>query len=204
MPRFGMTIVRWSGWRRWPWRHCWPGSSIGWAWVSDYGSPEDPEEFKALYAYSPYHNIKPGVAYPATLITTAEEISGSFAAGGPPMSIPNICRVAGTITPAIRFEVWLPEAYNGRFQAVGGGGLAGNISYPAMATAVSDGFASASTDTGHRANDSEWLGDPGRRRDYGYRAIHEMTVAAKAAIRTFVRMSIPRRTGAGMRSSSSR
>jgi prolyl oligopeptidase len=44
----------------------------GWAWTSDYGSPDKPEEFKALYAYSPYHNIKPGTAYPATMITTAD------------------------------------------------------------------------------------------------------------------------------------
>lgn len=46
--------------------------TIGWAWVSDYGSSEDPEMFKALYAYSPLHNLKPGTAYPATLITTAD------------------------------------------------------------------------------------------------------------------------------------
>jgi prolyl oligopeptidase len=46
--------------------------TIGWGWVSDYGSPDDPAEFKALYAYSPYHNIKPGRHYPATLITTAD------------------------------------------------------------------------------------------------------------------------------------
>jgi prolyl oligopeptidase len=46
--------------------------TIGWAWCSDYGSPDDPEEFKALYAYSPVHNLKPGTAYPATLITTAD------------------------------------------------------------------------------------------------------------------------------------
>ena len=44
----------------------------GWAWTSDYGSPDDPTEFKALYAYSPYHNLKPGTAYPATLVTTAD------------------------------------------------------------------------------------------------------------------------------------
>ena len=44
----------------------------GWAWTSDYGSPDDPAEFKALYAYSPLHNLKPGVAYPATLVTTAD------------------------------------------------------------------------------------------------------------------------------------
>ena len=46
--------------------------TIGWAWCSDYGSPEDAAEFKALYAYSPLHNLKPGTAYPATMITTAD------------------------------------------------------------------------------------------------------------------------------------
>jgi prolyl oligopeptidase len=46
--------------------------TIGWAWVDDYGSAEDPEQFKALYAYSPLHNIKPGTAYPATMATTAD------------------------------------------------------------------------------------------------------------------------------------
>jgi len=41
-------------------------------WVDDYGSADDPEEFKALLAYSPYHNIRPGVRYPPTLATTAD------------------------------------------------------------------------------------------------------------------------------------
>jgi prolyl oligopeptidase len=46
--------------------------TIGWAWVSDYGSSDNAEEFKALYAYSPLHNIKPGTKYPPTLVTTAD------------------------------------------------------------------------------------------------------------------------------------
>ncbi|MEO1349494.1 MAG: prolyl oligopeptidase family serine peptidase, partial [Cyanobacteria bacterium J06635_15] len=46
--------------------------TIGWAWESDYGSPQDPDQFKALYAYSPLHNLKPATPYPATLITTAD------------------------------------------------------------------------------------------------------------------------------------
>ncbi|HWG43326.1 MAG TPA: prolyl oligopeptidase family serine peptidase, partial [Gemmataceae bacterium] len=41
-------------------------------WVDDYGSSENAEEFKALYAYSPYHNLKKGTKYPATLVTTAD------------------------------------------------------------------------------------------------------------------------------------
>jgi len=46
--------------------------TIGWAWVSDFGSPDNPEEFTAIRAYLPLHNIKPGTRYPATLITTAD------------------------------------------------------------------------------------------------------------------------------------
>lgn len=46
--------------------------TIGWAWVSDYGSPENPEEFKVLNSYSPLHNVQSGRHYPATLITTGD------------------------------------------------------------------------------------------------------------------------------------
>lgn len=46
--------------------------TIGWAWVSDYGSSDEAEDFRALFAYSPLHNIKPGTSYPPTLITTAD------------------------------------------------------------------------------------------------------------------------------------
>ena len=46
--------------------------TIGWAWESDYGSPQDPEMFKVLYGYSPYHNIKSGVEYPSTMVTTGD------------------------------------------------------------------------------------------------------------------------------------
>ncbi len=46
--------------------------TVGWGWVVEYGSSDDPEQFKYLYAYSPLHNIKDGVCYPATLVTTAD------------------------------------------------------------------------------------------------------------------------------------
>lgn len=46
--------------------------TIGWAWTSDYGSSDDPKQFAYLRAYSPYHNLKPGTKYPATLVTTAD------------------------------------------------------------------------------------------------------------------------------------
>ena len=54
--------------------------TIGWAWVSDYGSPEDPELFETLLAYSPYHNLREGTAYPPTLVTTADHDDRVFPA----------------------------------------------------------------------------------------------------------------------------
>jgi len=46
--------------------------TIGWAWVSDYGSAHDPGQFQTLYCYSPLHNLKPGTRYPATLVVTGD------------------------------------------------------------------------------------------------------------------------------------
>jgi len=46
--------------------------TIGWGWVPEYGSPDDPEHFAWLYKYSPLHNLRPGTCYPPTLVTTAD------------------------------------------------------------------------------------------------------------------------------------
>jgi prolyl oligopeptidase len=46
--------------------------TIGWNWIADYGSADDADGFRYLYAYSPLHNLRDGVNYPATLITTAD------------------------------------------------------------------------------------------------------------------------------------
>jgi prolyl oligopeptidase len=54
--------------------------TIGWAWTSDYGSADDADEFRTLLAYSPYHNLRPGTAYPATFITTADHDDRVFPA----------------------------------------------------------------------------------------------------------------------------
>ncbi len=54
--------------------------TIGWAWVSEYGSSDNPEQFKYLIKYSPLHNIKKGVTYPATLVTTADHDDRVFPA----------------------------------------------------------------------------------------------------------------------------
>jgi prolyl oligopeptidase len=46
--------------------------TIGWAWVGDYGSSDNAEQFENLLKYSPLHNLRQGIAYPATLVTTAD------------------------------------------------------------------------------------------------------------------------------------
>jgi feruloyl esterase len=139
-----------------------------------------------------------------TKITLAHEVpAGTFMPPGPARqggvpqqprlyaSLPAFCRVAATLTPSsdsdIKIEVWLPSAkWNGKFQAVGNGGWAGSISYTALAAAVAAGYASASTDTGHVGNTGAFaLGHPEKVIDFGYRAVHEMTVKAKAVIDAF-------------------
>jgi len=130
------------------------------------------------------------LALPETTSIEAEFIpGGSFTTPGSgrgaiTAEVPAFCRVAGVIEPAIRFEVWLPDrdAWNGRLQAVGGGGFAGVISYRAMVPNIQAGYVTASTDTGHVAGELDWLSDEGRLRDYGYRAVHEMTLKSKAVI----------------------
>src|SRR5262245_62190164 len=106
-------------------------------------------------------------------------------------SLPAFCRVAATLTPVpdseIKIEVWMPESgWNGKLQSVGNGAWAGTISYPAMATALTAGYAAASTDTGHTGNNPNFItGHPEKVNDFGYRAVHEMTVASKGVIAGF-------------------
>jgi feruloyl esterase len=106
-------------------------------------------------------------------------------------SLPPFCSVRGVFKPtpqsSIQFEVWLPETnWNGKLQVVGNGGLAGTISYPAMASALRDGFATASTDTGHTAAEpATWLQDRERLIDYSYRALHLTTVSAKTIVQSY-------------------
>ena len=96
--------------------------------------------------------------------------------------------MAATLKPTsdsdIKIEVWLPASgWNGKFQAVGNGGFSGAIAYPAMARALARGYAAASTDTGHVGNTASFaLGHPEKLIDFGWRAVHEMTVASKKVV----------------------
>jgi feruloyl esterase len=125
----------------------------------------------------------------AGAFTLAEE--GRGRGGNPFAALPAFCEVHGIIKPtavsAINFEVWLPAAgWNGKLQTVGNGGLAGTISYPAMATALKAGFATASTDTGHTAAEpKDWLQNKDRMIDYSYRGLHLTTVDAKSIVDSY-------------------
>jgi feruloyl esterase len=136
-----------------------------------------------------------GLTIANTTITVAKAIpAGSFKSEGAGQAIGNLpafCEVHGILKPTpvsvIHFEVWMPVTnWNNKLQVVGNGGLAGTISYPAMATALRNNFATASTDTGHTATEpKEWLENRDRLIDYSYRGLHLTTVDAKALVDAF-------------------
>jgi hypothetical protein len=112
--------------------------------------------------------------------------------------VPEFCRVVLAIESRVGAEVWLPTGtYNRRFQAVGGGGFAGVISYPAMAKALRAGYATASTDTGHTStapqptrDGSFALGPDGKLNDqviedFAARSLIETTRTAKSLVQSF-------------------
>jgi len=102
-----------------------------------------------------------------------------------------MCRVAATLRPStdsdIKIEVWLPlTGWNGKFQGLGNGGQWGLINYPSMSEAIGQGYATASTDTGHEGSTASFaFRHPEKLVDYSYRSHHEMTIAAKAIVDAF-------------------
>lgn len=121
----------------------------------------------------------------------------TFARGtaGPQITV-NVpfCRVAGTIKPTtdsdIHFELWLPPQsdWNSKFQGVGSGATRGSIEYQRLMQGLVRGYATVSTDSGHRSSsgDVSWaLNHPERVIDFGYRAQHLATQAAKTLTQRF-------------------
>jgi feruloyl esterase len=141
------------------------------------------------------------LALPDTTVVLAKsQPAGTFIppkpvdAPGPPLdNLPAFCRVAAEIRPTkdsdIKFEVWMPASeWKGKFMGIGNGGWSGEIWYPMMGGALRRGYAAASTDTGHEGkfdDGSFALGHPEKVIDFGYRAVHEMTVKAKAIIAAY-------------------
>ncbi len=131
------------------------------------------------------------VAPGAFQVPSADGKGGKGKGPNPYAALPSFCLVTATLTPSkdsdIKVEVWLPAAgWNGKYQAVGNGGWAGTISYPAMATALASGYATSSTDTGHVGGRGTFaLDHPEKLIDYAYRSEHEMVVKAKSVIERF-------------------
>jgi len=138
---------------------------------------------------------------PNTTITLATPVAaGEFTPPAAPnpmppnanlKNMPAFCRVAATLAPSkdsdIKIEVWMPASgWNGKFQAVGNGGWSGAIVYQSLARALGRGYATASTDTGHSGGSGSFaLDHPEKLVDFGYRAVHEMTVQAKAIVAAY-------------------
>lgn len=138
-------------------------------------------------------------------VTSAEVVAaGAFqppAGSGPPPGVaaspfsqlPAFCRVRLTLTPTadsdIKSEVWLPlEGWNGKYAGVGNGIWAGSISFAELSRNVARRYATAATDTGHVGSGltAEWaVGHPEKLVDFGHRAVHVTTVAAKRVAEAF-------------------
>ena len=103
-----------------------------------------------------------GLELADTTIANAELVqAGEFTdPDGATHDVPSFCRVVGVTSPEINFEVWLPqENWNGKFQGIGNGGMAGSFYFDRMTTALKRGYAAAATDTGHVSDgtfDATW------------------------------------------------
>lgn len=143
-------------------------------------------------AQQPCQNLTK-LTLPNVTITSATSVAAgpmalpSARGAGGPVTVPAFCRVAGFVKPEVNFEVWLPADWNKKFLAAGNGGLAGTINFAAMLAPLARGYATASTDTGHTAdNDGHWaLGNMERVIDFAHRGVHVTTQASKAVIRAF-------------------
>jgi feruloyl esterase len=130
---------------------------------------------------------------PNTAITAAVTVGpGPLTLAGGEVVVPiSFCRVAATLRPSndsdIKIEVWMPAAqWNRKLQSVGNGAFSGSINYNSMIAALARGYTTASTDTGHTGNTAHFgLGHPEKVIDFGWRAVHEMTVTAKIVIAAY-------------------
>src|SRR5216684_2547422 len=134
-----------------------------------------------------------------TTVTSATSVpAGPFVRPGSttPVNVPAFCRVAGVSRPTsdslIKFEVWMPAAgWNGKLDHGGNGGYGGSLSTPAgfMVAGLLRGYATTGTDMGHDAavtpGASFALGHPEKTADWGWRANHVTSVAAKEIIGAF-------------------
>lgn len=134
----------------------------------------------------------------ATVTSATSESAGAFkppsgpGQPAPTYLLPAFCRIQGVAKPSddsdINFEVWLPTSgWNGKFEQVGNGGFAGTVPESAMAEPLHRGYATAATDDGHvGGTDVSWaIGHPEKVLDFGSRAVHVVSMQAKAILAAF-------------------
>ena len=131
-----------------------------------------------LSAQTPCESLKSS-NLPETVITRAFAVppmvlhSPDAASTSPGLSMPGYCRVVITMKPSadsdIKAEIWLPSSaeWNGKLLSEGGGGFVGSINAGAMSIALHEGYATASTDTGHTGQNPKFaLGHPEKSTDF--------------------------------------
>lgn len=136
----------------------------------------------------PCDNVRSLTLPNVTITSVALVAAGPYEKG--PM-LPEHCRVAAVLSPTpdshIEMALWLPtKNWNGKFLAVGNGSWAGAIGLSDVAEGLSEGYAAASTDTGHKGDTAEFaIGHPEKLTDFAYRSIHEMAVKSKDIIQRY-------------------
>ena len=125
----------------------------------------------------------------ATLVPSGPSRLPNARPDATPFNAPEFCRVVAVVRPELDFELWLPERWNRKYEAVGNGGLAGTFPFNAMVDPLERGYAISSTNTGHvnaSSGDATWaLGHMDRVINYGQRGVHEMALASKAIIQIY-------------------
>lgn len=146
--------------------------------------------FGAAFAGTPCAKLT-SMTIPGVTVDSAEvSLAGTVLLGGANLNLPQFCRVQAVARPTpdseIHLEIWMPAqaAWNGKFLGTGNGGYSGALSYPDMAKALNEGYATAGHDTGHSGSDLHFgLGHPEKVADYAFRAVHIMTTTAKLIVR---------------------
>ena len=156
--------------------------------------------FSSYLAAAPCESLT-SLSLANTVITAAETVGpgqftppagrGGARGGNAFANLPAFCRVAATLKPSgdsdIKIEVWMRDSgWNNKLLAVGNGGWAGSIGYNDLASGLAAGYAATGTDTGHTGGSAAFVVDhPEKVTDFAYRAVHEMTVAAKSIVSAF-------------------
>ncbi len=175
--RVGALVGRAGSHRRWSRLGIMLATFVLCAWTTGAAGAATPDPLSTCTALA-------GRSVDGAQVTTATaEPTGSLTIDGETYSgLPAFCRVTGVVDATVQFEDWLPaRRWNSDLETVGNGGYGGTIDYSDMAVALQQGYATASTDTGHPASDAgAFISDPVSLEEWGRTSIHLITGPTKA------------------------